>query len=68
MEVEADCENWFYAEISNVVLSAWASYPGIPQSSHNKPLSEASIVENVDIMYSIKYGDTRYLLAIGEIK
>ena len=67
-EVEADCESWFHAEVSNVVLSAWASYPAILQSSHNKPPREERIGENVDILYSFKKEGVKYPLAIGEVK
>lgn len=68
LEVEADCEAWFHAEVSNVILSAWAHYPLILQSSHNKPLSEVNMAENVDVMYSMKYGNEKIPLAIGEFK
>ncbi|KAF2456631.1 hypothetical protein BDY21DRAFT_39767 [Lineolata rhizophorae] len=67
-EVEADCEAWFHAEISNIVLSAWANYPTILQSSHNKPLSEVNTTETVDVMYSMKYGNAKLPLVIGEFK
>ena len=67
-EVEADCESWFHAEVSNVVLSAWANYPAVLQSSHNKPPREDRITENVDILYSFKKEGVKYPLAIGEVK
>ncbi|POR39747.1 Uncharacterized protein TPAR_00065 [Tolypocladium paradoxum] len=66
--VEADCENWFHTEISNVVLAAWARYPAIWQTSHSKPFTETSVSENVDVAYSVKIGGIRYTIAIGEIK
>jgi hypothetical protein len=43
LEVEADCENWFNSEISNIVLAAWTRYPSVLQTSHNKPLSDENI-------------------------
>ncbi|TQV95309.1 hypothetical protein IF1G_06296 [Cordyceps javanica] len=67
-EVEADCEHWFHAEISNIVLSAWATYPPVLQSSHNKPLSETAIPENVDSTYSVRLGNNKHAIAIGEMK
>ena len=67
-EMEADCENWFHTEVSNVVLAAWARYPSVLQSSHIKPLTDETIPENVDITYSVKLGQRRFPLAIGEIK
>jgi hypothetical protein len=67
-EVEADCEAWFQAEISNVMLSAWAQYPLLLQSSHNKPLREQNISENIDIMYSWKWEGQKLPIAVGEIK
>ena len=67
-ETEADIEHWFGTEISNVVLAAWARYPSILQSSHMKPISEVAIAENVDVMYSVRIGNQRFPLAVGEIK
>ena len=67
-EVEADCENWFNSEISNVVLAAWMRYPALLQTSHNKPLTEETISENVDSTYSTKIGNQRVSLVIGEMK
>ncbi|EXK76237.1 hypothetical protein FOQG_19012 [Fusarium oxysporum f. sp. raphani 54005] len=68
LETEADCENWFNTEVVNVVLSAWHSYPSLTQSSHIKPISENSIPENIDSVFSIKVGQQRKTVAIGEIK
>ncbi|KAF5564823.1 hypothetical protein FPHYL_4522 [Fusarium phyllophilum] len=68
LETEADCENWFNTEITNVVLSAWHDYPPLMQTSHTKPLSEENISENVDCTFSVKYGQKRYTVAIGEFK
>lgn len=67
-ETEADCENWFNTEVVNVVLSAWNSYPSILQSSHNKPVSEENIAENIDSIFTFKSEGAKRVLAIGEIK
>jgi hypothetical protein len=67
-EMEADCENWFHSEVSNVVLAAWASNPPVLQTSHCKPLGEDNIPENVDVTYSVEIGGQRRALAIGEMK
>ncbi|CAH0046087.1 unnamed protein product [Clonostachys solani] len=68
LESEADCENWFNTEITNVVLSAWHSYPPMTQTSHTKPLLEQNTPENVDSTFSVKFGQQRRTVAIGEIK
>ncbi|KAK3933729.1 hypothetical protein QBC46DRAFT_401384 [Diplogelasinospora grovesii] len=68
LEVEADCENWFNSEISNVVLAAWTRCPSVLQTSHNKPLTDENISENIDSTYSTKIGNRRVPLAIGEMK
>ncbi|KAH7465221.1 hypothetical protein FOMA001_g17346 [Fusarium oxysporum f. sp. matthiolae] len=68
LETEADCENWFNSEITNVVLSAWNTYPPITQSSHTKPISEENITENIDCTFSVKIGNQRRTVAIGEFK
>ncbi|EWZ77924.1 hypothetical protein FOXG_21397 [Fusarium oxysporum f. sp. lycopersici 4287] len=68
LETEADCENWFNTEITNVVLSAWHSNPPLMQTSHTKPLTEENIPENVDCTFSVKHGGKRYTVAIGEFK
>jgi hypothetical protein len=67
-EVEADCENGFNSEISNVVLAAWARNPPVLQASHCKPLTETNISENVDVTYSVEIGGRRRPLIIGEMK
>ncbi|KAK0655405.1 hypothetical protein B0T16DRAFT_451094 [Cercophora newfieldiana] len=68
LECEADCELWFHTEISNVVLAAWNQYPRVTQSSHIKPPRENNISEEVDSMYCVKDGQTKTVLAIGEMK
>jgi len=68
LESEADCELWFHAEISNVVLTAWNHYPRVTQSSQIKPPRENSISEEVDSMYCVKDGQTKTVLTIGEMK
>jgi len=65
---EAGCENWFHNEISNVVLSAWARYPSVLQTSHAKPLSEEVIAQNVDATYSTRINGRRVPVIIGEFK
>jgi len=67
-EYEADIENWFHTEVSNVVLSAWARYPSILQTSHNKPLSAEPISQNVDATYSARINGARVPVIIGEFK
>ena len=67
-EVEADCENWFNSEVSNVVLAAWFNYPSVLQTSHGKPLTDEYISECVDSTYSTRIGGHRVPLAIGEMK
>ncbi|KAK3317509.1 hypothetical protein B0T19DRAFT_405201 [Cercophora scortea] len=70
LESEADCENWFNSEISNVVLAAWTAYPDILQTSHTKPLTKENISQNIDSTYSTKVrgGGIRVPLVIGEMK
>ncbi|KAK3317701.1 hypothetical protein B0T19DRAFT_469449 [Cercophora scortea] len=68
LECEADCELWFHTEISNVVLAACNQYPLVTQSSHIKPPRENNISEAVDSMYCVKDGQTKTVLAIGEMK
>lgn len=68
VETEADAEHWWHTEISDVVLAAWARYPGIVQTSHTKPLSDVNIPENVDSTYAIYMGNQRVPVAIGEMK
>lgn len=69
LQSEADCELWFHTEISNVVLPAWsAAQIPVMQSSHIKPPREDPIPEEVDAVYSIKFRNTRTVLAIGEMK
>lgn len=67
-ETEADCELWFHSEISNVVLAAWNQHPIVTQTSHTKPPRVDRIPEEVDATYSVKFGDTKTVLAIGEMK
>lgn len=67
-ETEADCEAWFQAEISSVVLSAFARWPLLLQSSHSKPPSEEDIPETADIMYSWEFEGQKLPVAVGEIK
>jgi hypothetical protein len=69
LEYEADCESWFHNEVSNVVLAAWASYPGVLQTSHAGPLSlTEQIAESVDATYSTKINGERVPLVVGEFK
>ncbi|KAF5692054.1 hypothetical protein FDENT_3074 [Fusarium denticulatum] len=68
LETEADCENWFHTEVVNVVLSAWHAYPAVTQTSHTKPVTEENIAENVDCVFSVRVGNTRRTVAIGEMK
>ncbi|KAK0701106.1 hypothetical protein B0T21DRAFT_321997 [Apiosordaria backusii] len=68
LQSEADCELWFHSEISNIVLAAWNQYPVVTQTSHTKPPLIANISEEVDTTYSVKFGATRTVLAIGEMK
>jgi hypothetical protein len=68
IETEADAEHWWHTEISDVVLAAWAKYPGLVQTCHTQPLGEVSISENVDCTYGLYIGGQRYPVAIGEMK
>lgn len=65
---EEDGINWFHTEISNIVLAAWARYPALRQTSHEKPLSETNHTQTVDVSYSVQYGTQRLPVAIGEFK
>lgn len=67
-ETEADCENWFHAEVSNIVMAAWTAYPTVMQLSQSKPPTAGPIPETADIVYSTKIGNTKHILAVGEIK
>ncbi|AEO59667.1 hypothetical protein MYCTH_2308128 [Thermothelomyces thermophilus ATCC 42464] len=68
LETEADVEHWWHTEVSDVVLAAWARYPGIVQTCHTKPLSDVNIPENVDATYAIYIGNQRKPVVIGEMK
>ena len=68
LETEADGENWFHSEVSNVVLAAWSECPSVLQASHIKPLTEETIPEVVDTTYSIKMQRLRLPVLIGEMK
>lgn len=59
LETEADIEHWWYSEVSDVVLAAWATYPAIIQTSHTKPLTDVNIAENIDCTYAMYVGDMR---------
>ncbi|KXX77148.1 hypothetical protein MMYC01_207562 [Madurella mycetomatis] len=67
-ESEADCELWFHSEISNIVLPAWNQFPVVTQTSHTKPPRVDNISEEVDAVYSVRFGGGRTVLAIGEMK
>lgn len=68
LDSEADGIQWFHSEVSNITLSAFASFPSILQASHEKPLSETQTDQTVDISYSISNDNKRMPLVIGEFK
>jgi hypothetical protein len=68
MDMESDATTWFHAEVSNIVLAAWAEYPKVTQASHEKPLTDESVAETVDVAYSIKKKGVRRHILIGEFK
>ncbi|KAH8656430.1 hypothetical protein BGZ61DRAFT_434371 [Ilyonectria robusta] len=68
LDSEEDGIQWFHTEISNVVLSAFASHPSLLQTSHEKALSETRTEQTVDISYSVSHGKERMPVAIGEFK
>jgi hypothetical protein len=65
---QEDCSDWFKAEVSNVVLSAWADYPAILQVSHAKPFSDASSSETVDVSYTVTHLNRKVPAVVGEWK
>jgi len=68
LESESDIEHWWHAEVSDIVLSAWAQYPRMVETCHAKPLRLVNVPENVDSTYSVYIGNQRSPIAIGEIK
>ena len=68
LAMEEDGKSWFNTEVSNVVLSAFTLYPGIRQELEAKPLSTINIPETVDMMYTLRVGNIRAPVAIGETK
>ncbi|KAI8710955.1 hypothetical protein NCS52_01524400 [Fusarium sp. LHS14.1] len=68
MDTEQDAIAWFNAEVSNVVLSAFAVYPGVINCGHEKPLSSTRTDETVDTSYSIDASGGRTNFVIGEFK
>ncbi|KAL2186572.1 hypothetical protein L209DRAFT_731432 [Thermothelomyces heterothallicus CBS 203.75] len=68
LETEADVEHWWHTEVSDVVLAAWARYPGIVQTCHTTPLNDVKIPENVDATYAMYIGNQRKPVVIGEMK
>lgn len=65
---EADGKNYFQAEISNIVLAAFSRHPLVIQAAEEKPLTDKSVTEAVDVTYSVKKDTTRMHIAIGEMK
>ncbi|KAK3187218.1 hypothetical protein K4F52_004122 [Lecanicillium sp. MT-2017a] len=65
---EADGNNYFQAEISNVVLAAFSRHPLVIQAAEEKPLTDKSVTEAVDVTYSVKKDTTRMHITIGEMK
>ncbi|KAK5999037.1 hypothetical protein PT974_01424 [Cladobotryum mycophilum] len=66
---EADWENWFHTEVSNIVLAAWSRYPVVTQYSHQKSLSEQfKLDEEVDLIYTDRDDSGRIPIIIGEMK
>ncbi|KAM3434261.1 hypothetical protein NHJ13734_006052 [Beauveria thailandica] len=69
MDTEADARHWFYHEVSDVVMPAFASYPPVVQVSEAKPFSEENIVQVVDDSFTFKPpGGSQMPLVIGEFK
>jgi hypothetical protein len=68
LETEADAEHWWHAEVSDIVLAAWARYPRIVETCHTQPLRETSISESVDTTYGVYVNKQRSPVAIGEMK
>lgn len=65
---EADGNNYFQAEISNIVLATFAQRPLVIQAAEEKPLTDKSVTEAVDVTYSVKKDTTRMHITIGEMK
>lgn len=68
MAYEEDGINYFHTEISNIVLAAWTRHPTVLQASHEKPLTDNSVPETVDVAYSVTRGRDRVHVALGEFK
>ncbi|PNY27839.1 hypothetical protein TCAP_02244, partial [Tolypocladium capitatum] len=69
MDTEGDTTAWFNAEVSNVVLAAWADHPSVLQASEKKAPSTQKVSEVVDTTYSIKPDQKeRVPITIGEFK
>lgn len=68
LSYEEDVVNWHHTEVPNIVLGAFARYPSVLQSSHERPLGDQHIPETVDVAYSIRRGGTKAHITIGEMK
>jgi hypothetical protein len=68
LETEADAEHWWHAEVSDIVLAAWARCPGIVETCHTQPLREMRVTESVDTTYGVYINNQRSPVVIGEMK
>lgn len=68
LSTEADMSHWFHNEVSNVVLAAFKHTPTVLQASQAKPLTDESVPESVDDLYSVTCSTHRMPLVIGEMK
>jgi len=68
VEAEEDCSDWFKAEVSNVVLTAWTDYLAILQASQAKAFLDSSSSETVDVSYTLIHLKRKVPVVIGEWK
>jgi hypothetical protein len=68
LDTERDRSSWFHTEVSNVVLAAWMRYPAVLHALEARPLTEHSVPETADDLFSFKLSNQRLPLVTGEIK
>lgn len=69
MDTEADARHWFYHEVSDIVMAAFASSPPLVQVAEAKAFSEQPVAQVVDESFTFRPPRrSRIPLVIGEFK
>ncbi|ATY60419.1 hypothetical protein A9K55_006902 [Cordyceps militaris] len=68
MDTEADARHWFYHEVSDTVMAAFASAPPLVQVAEAKAFSDQHVAHVVDESFTFKTPRSRIPLVIGEFK